>query len=68
MMGDSTVVVGWAEELSEVTEGANDSNSGSNDAEGGDGLLVARVNGDASGLVAGNDADGVSRAWRWLWV
>lgn len=61
VVGDSAVVVGWVEGLSEVTAGARGSKSGSNDAEGGDGLLVARVNRD-SGLVVGDDADGLSRA------
>jgi hypothetical protein len=61
IVGDSTVVVDWVERPSAVTAGANDSKSaGSNEAEGGEGLLVARVNGD-SDLVAGDDADGLSR-------
>lgn len=62
IVGDSTVVVDWVEGLSEVTTRANDSKStGSNEAEGEDGLLVVRVNGE-SDLVVGDDPDGLSRA------
>lgn len=61
IVGDSTEVAGWAEGLSAVTTGANGSKpTVSNEAEGGDGLLVARVNGD-SDLVSGDDADWLSR-------
>ena len=60
IVGDSTVSVDWVEGQSDVTAGAKDSKSpGSNEAEGGDGLLVARVNGDSDLVV---DDDGLSRA------
>jgi hypothetical protein len=64
VVGGSTVELSRDGGFVNVTTGADDSKSPtSNDAEGGDGLLEARVNGDPD-LVVGDDADGLSRGWR----